>query len=455
MSKMFLNKINDILFQKSDSRTLKASKNIALSFFFRGISMLVMFALVPLLIGQINTEKYGVWLTLVTFISSFSFFDVGLGNGLKNILTQSFSENDHEKANRAISTAYISISLLMFCFIIIFLIINPLVNWTSVLNTSAEMMSELNILVYIVIVSFFVQIALKLILSIYDSFQLPAVTGAITSIGNLISLIGVVFIVEFTNSQSLIYYGLIISVAPLITLFFATIYFFKFKAPHLSFSFKYFDENLVKSLFGLGGKFFLIQISSILLYSINAIVIAHVVGSSSVTIFDIAFKYGGILQMVFLIFLSPLWVASSDAYLKNNIDWIYKSIRKLNILMAIFSILAVFQLLFSKFFYKIWIGEQIVISYSLTFLMIYYSIVSMRGGIYCMVINGTGKIKLQFILNFLEALVHIPLSIFLGYFWGLHGVVISMCLVVTVNAIWMPIQCKKILAGTATGIWNK
>lgn len=452
---MFLNRINDVLFQKSDPRTLKASKNIVVSFFFRGISVLVMFALVPLLIGQINSEKYGVWLTLVTFISSFSFFDIGLGNGLKNILTHSLTENDNEKANRAISTAYISISLLMLFFIVIFLLINPFVNWTSILNTSQAMISELNILVYIVIVSFFVQIALKLILSIYDSFQMPAVTGAITSVGNLLSLIGIIFIVKFTNSHSLIYYGLIISLAPLITLFFSTIYFFMFKASHLSFSFQYFDKNLVKSLFGLGGKFFLIQISSILLYSTNAIVIAHVVGSASVTIFDIAFKYGGILQMVFLTFLSPLWVASSDAYLKNNIDWIYRSIRKLNILMAIFSIIAVFQLLFSNFFYEIWIGDQIVISYSLTFLMIYYSIVSMRGGIYCMVINGTGKIKLQFILNFLEALIHIPLSIVLGFFWGLNGVVFSMCLVVTINAIWMPIQCKKILSGTATGIWNK
>jgi O-antigen/teichoic acid export membrane protein len=72
-----------------------------------------------------------------------------------------------------------------------------------------------------------------------------------------------------------------------------------------------------------------------------------------------------------------------------------------------------------------------------------------------MVLNGIGKIKLQFIFNLIEALVHIPLAIILAKYWGINGVVISMCLVVSLNAIWMPIQCKAILNGSAKGIWNR
>jgi O-antigen/teichoic acid export membrane protein len=212
---------------------------------------------------------------------------------------------------------------------------------------------------------------------------------------------------------------------------------------------------MVKSLFSLGGKFFLIQVTSIMLYQTNSFVIAHFVGNSAVTTYDIAYKYGGISQMIFLIVLSPLWVASGDAYYKNNIDWIYKAIAKLNRLIYIIAFCAIFQLLFSKQFYYLWVGNKVDIDYSLTFLMLFYFIVSMRGGLYCMVLNGIGKIKLQFILNLLEALIHIPLSIILAKYWGINGVVFSMCLIVSLNAIWMPKQCIAILEGKAKGIWNE
>jgi len=41
----------------SDTRTIRAKKNIAVSFIVKGISILIMFAMVPLLINQLNPEN--------------------------------------------------------------------------------------------------------------------------------------------------------------------------------------------------------------------------------------------------------------------------------------------------------------------------------------------------------------------------------------------------------------
>lgn len=449
-------KIKNILFSKgSDVRTVKAKKNIAISFIVKGISILIMFALVPLLIGQLNTQKYGIWLTLASFISWFTFFDVGLGNGLKNILIEKLSNDDIVGARKAISTAYISIGIVIIIIMGVFIIGNQFLNWSVILNAPSSMLEDLNPLIFFVVLSFCLQLILRLISSIYDAIQMPAASGTITAIGNLLTLVFVLLLIFITNSDSLLYYGIALTISPLIALLIGTIYFFRYKYPSLIPSISCFEKKMVKSLFGLGGKFFLIQITSIMLYQTNSFVIAHFVGTSAVTTYDIAYKYGGISQMVFLIVLSPIWVASGDAYFKNNIDWIYKAISKLNKLILILMLFAVFQLIFSKQFYYLWVGSKISIDYSLTFLMLFYFIVSMRGGLYCMVLNGIGKIKLQFILNLLEALIHIPLSIILAKYWGVNGVVISMCLVVSLNAIWMPMQCKLILDGKAKGIWNK
>lgn len=439
----------------SDTRSIKAKKNIAASFFLKGFSILIMFAMVPLLINQLNTENYGIWITFASLISWFSFFDIGLGNGLKNILANKLASNDIIAAKKAISTAYISISTLSIVLASVFFFLNRYLNWAKLLNAPDSILSELTTLSYFVIISFFLQLVFKLISSIFDAIQMPAVSGAITAFGNLLAIIFIYLLIVLYDSHSLLLYGIVLSTTPILALLIATFYFFRKKHANLAPSFRSFDRSMVKSLFGLGARFFLIQITSIVLYQTNSFVIAHVVGVESVTTYDIAYKYAGIFQMAFTIVLSPIWVASTDAYISNNIDWIYKAISKLNKVLFLIVIASIIQLLVSKQLYRLWIGDKVNINYSLTFLMQFYFVVSMRGGIYCMVLNGIGKIRMQFVLNFAECLIHIPLAIFLGKHFGINGVVISMCLVVSLNAIWMPKQCKAILAGTAKGIWNQ
>jgi O-antigen/teichoic acid export membrane protein len=441
--------------KEDDSRSIKAKKNVVFLFVIKGISILIMLAMVPLLINQLNTEKYGVWVTFATFMTWFTFFDIGLGNGLKNILANKLAVNDLLGAKKAISTAYVCISLLSILLITIFLTANNHINWTTLLNAPADMKEELYTLSFFIVISFCLQLVFRLIASIYDAIQMPAVTGAIVASGNLLSLISILLIIFITDSHLLTLYGIALSVSPIISLLFATYYFFKRKHQDLIPALGSFDSSMLKDLFGLGTKFFLIQITSIVLYQTNSFIIAHVVGVDSVTIFDTAYKYSGLFQMAFTIVLSPLWVASTDAFAQNNIEWIYKAIAKLNKVLALIAILSVIQLLISKQIYWLWIGNKLKIDYTLTALLLFYFVISMRGGIYCMVLNGIGKIQMQFFLNLSEALIHIPLAIVLGKYFGIIGVVISMCFVVSINAIWMPWQCKSILSGKAKGIWNK
>ena len=438
-----------------DARSVKAKKNIAVSFIVKGISILIMLIMVPLLINQLNTEKYGVWVTFATFITWFTFFDIGLGNGLKNILATKLANNDISGAKRAISTAYICISILSFGLISGFLLLNNFIEWDNLLNAPDSMRNELYFLSYFIVISFFLQLIFRLIASIFDSIQMPAISGAIVALGNILSLLFIILIILISDSNSLLVFGIALTLSPVLALLAGTIYFFNFKHPELFPSCKSFDPSMVKELFGLGGKFFLIQITSIVLYQTNSFIIAHVVGIDSVTIFDTGYKYAGIFQMAFTIILSPIWVASADAYAKQNIDWIYRAISKLNKILILIVFASVIQLLVSKQVFWFWVGNKVKIDYSITFLLLFYFVISMKGGIYCMVLNGIGKIKMQFILNFVEALIHIPLAIILGKHFGIIGVVISMCFVVSLNAIWMPWQCKAILSGTAKGIWNE
>jgi O-antigen/teichoic acid export membrane protein len=65
-------------------RTHKALFNIASSFVIKGASILLSLLLVPLTLDYLNPYEYGIWLTLSSVLMWINYFDIGLGNGLRN-----------------------------------------------------------------------------------------------------------------------------------------------------------------------------------------------------------------------------------------------------------------------------------------------------------------------------------------------------------------------------------
>jgi Na+-driven multidrug efflux pump len=54
-----------------------------------------------------------------------------------------------------------------------------------------------------------------------------------------------------------------------------------------------------------------------------------------------------------------------------------------------------------------------------------------------------------------EAILFIPLALYLAKIWGVEGIIIALIIVNLPCAITNVIQYNKILQGNAHGIWNK
>lgn len=449
--KDFVGKID----QRFGQRTGKALRNISLSLLTKGMTVAIGIAFVPLLVHQLTTEKYGVWLTLISILTLLSFSDVGLGHGLKNLLAEFLAKEDYQSAKKVVSTAYVSLSVIAISLFLIFICINPFISWDRVLNASPDMHGELSILIFFVFSLFCIQLVLNLITSIFEAFQMSSYSSVVYMLGQLFAFCLVFLISRITEGTSLIPYGIAISLAPICILVIFTFFFLSGKYKFILPSVKCFDKIYLKRLYFIGIKFFLIQLTAVLLYQSNNLIIAHTVGPNDVAVYNIAYRYAGIVQMLFTIILSPVWVASRDAFVKKDFFWIKNIIKHLNHLFLLAILVIIIQLIFTDNIYRLWLGPSVKIDFVVTALLMVYFILSMRNGIYCSVINGTGKIHFQFIMTSVEVLLHIPLAIFLGSIMGTPGVLISMCVVALSNSIWMPLQCNKLLNQTAKGILNK
>ncbi len=441
-------------FVKGHPRSQAAKKNIAASFAIKAVSIAISIVLVPLTISYINSSRYGIWLTLSSIVGWLSFFDIGFGNGLRNKFAEAVAEKKEELAKIYVSTTYAILSLIIGVVILVFFLVNPLVNWPTLLNCPQDMAAELNVLAIIVFVFFCLRFVFQLLATVLTANQEPAKASFLELMGSLFSLL-LIFVLTRVTVGNLIYLGAALSFTPVLVLIISSFWFYKREYKKYAPSFRFVKFKYARNLMTLGLKFFIIQIAALVLFNTDNIIIIHLLGSKDVTTYNVAFKLFSVVTMGFMIISTPLWSAFTDAYAKNDIQWIKSTVSTMEKVWFLLSIFTVIILLFSPIIYKLWLGDKVLVPFVLSIAMTSYVIVYIWQTIHVFLLNGIGKIKLQLYLVIFSSLINIPLAIFLGHLFGLVGITITSTLLFTVMGIVFSIQTRKILNNTATKIWNE
>tara|TARA_B100000809_G_C15140054_1_gene532718 strand:+ start:4137 stop:5489 length:1353 start_codon:yes stop_codon:yes gene_type:complete len=446
-------KINQ--FFSGHQRSVKAKKNILGSLFLKGTSILISLVLVPLTIDYLSPTKYGIWITLTSVIAWFNFFDIGLGNGLRNKFATAKAAGDNKLVQIYVSTTYAIISIISVILFVLFFIINQFLDWGAILNTSTDLI-ELERLVFIVFSVFCLQFVIKLINVVFVADQKPAMSSLINTIGSLVSLIAIIVLLK-TTEGSLLYLGASFSIINLVIPFLAGLWFFNTSYKHYKPTFKFVDFSYAKELLSLGIRFFIMQGAALVVFMTDNIIIAQVSGPQDVTPYNIAFKYFGVITIFFTIVTSPYWSAFTEAYIKKEMGWI-KSVMKKSIgLWLAFVGVTLVMLFLSDFVYELWLGTEVVIPFKLSLVMALYVTMASSIMIFANFLSGVGKVKLSVFHSIFVGIINVPLSIFFAknLELGSIGVMLATCFGILISMIFQPIQCYKIVRGTAKGLWNQ
>lgn len=443
-------------FQKTDGRSKKMYKNTAAMMFIKGASILMSLMSAPIMLHHVNRADYGVLLTLTSIVSWVGMMDVGLGNGLRNRLPEMLVKGDLQEAKKAISSSYATLAIYVGLLISAFLIASPFIDWLNILNSPKSDAEEINGLAMVVFVAFCLQFLLGLIVSILYAHQMPAMNSLISFGSQVVTFIALIVQVYVFNVSSVFQIGAVNCLIPPSLMLIGTIILFNTKLKEVAPSFRLIDFNSVSGILSLGVKFFILQIITIVLFQANSIIITRVVGPEAVVEYNMAFRYISVLTMFFNIMITPIWSATTDAYVRGDFAWIRKTLnfsRKI-CLIAIGS--GVLMTILSKQVYTLWLGKGAIdISYTTTGLICLCVSFEMLYKVYGTIINGTGKVFAQMVITGIIAICYVPLALLLGKILGLSGVLIANSLVFILNYLWSKIQCTKILNNTAYGFWGK
>jgi O-antigen/teichoic acid export membrane protein len=437
-------------------RTLTVYKNIFLSLFLKGAGIIISFLVIPITLAYVNTENFGIWMTISALTLWFGLIDVSFGNGLRNQLVASFAQNDSTVARALLSTLYVILGVGSIGLSFTFYFFSTYVNWSAFFHVGYEHEAIICQAIAIMLISFSIQIALKPINAVLLADQRASMTSWLLLAGNALSLICIYLATQYTQG-SLLTLAYIQSLSPILVLIIANIYLFRTRYRHISPSIKCIDLSLVKQLFSTGSQFLFLQIISLLMFSSGSLVVTYFLGPKQVTTYSIANRYFGLIPMLYGIILTPYWSAFTDAYIKKDYNWILTTIKKLNYLATMTFVAAILMVQFADIAYTHWINENVNVPLSLSIAFATYSITYAFLCNYNYFINSVGKLRMLIYASIIGIIAFIPINylLIIVFDLGLPGVVwVSTGWNITLLYIcWL--QSRKLLSGTANGIWNQ
>lgn len=439
---------------RGDKRTVKASKNIVLSFGIKGIDSIVQLLLVPVTLGYLNSYEYGIWLTLNSILLWIDSFDIGLGNGLRNKLGEAIALNDLKRAKAVVSTAYVMIILLTALFLIVGSVLILNINWYALLGVNTSLVLRLKEIVYVSFLLFCINFALKFISNIYLAKQMPSISNLFATLSHVLALI-IIIVLKAISVGNLFYVAVAFSISPIFVYMVVYPITFKYVYEELSPSVSLFNKTLLKDIFNLGIFYFLLQISGVVLFASTNVIISNFFGPENVTPYNISFRYFSLLSLFLSVMLSPIWSAVTDAYTRKDFSWIKKTLKKTEQLFIILIVMGFVMFVLSKIIYSLWIGNDVKIGWYMSLVVYIYTVVISISTGYSFFLNGMGKLRLQMITTITIAVMYIPLCWVFSKIFGVEGIVLALIVLNLPGLCLNRVQVRKLINGKAFGLWNE
>lgn len=439
--------------RKTHPRTRKAHLNTLLGVLVKGGGVLISLLLVPLTIDYLSKDTYGTWLTISSVVTMITLFDIGIGNGLRNKLAEAVSRQDQALARAYVSTAYLIFGALQVTLIGFFGLIFRYVPWQRILNSPIDN-GELQRVVLITAVAIAIKLVLDILSYVLLALQESGRVGLLNLVANVLILTGTYALTRFTTGN-LVYLSALTALSPILVLLISSVVLYQSRLRTYRPALRVADFRYAKSLLSLGYKFFVIQIAVVVLFYTDNLIISQLFGPADVTVYNVAFRYFNAVTTLFTIVITPYWSAFTEASVNGDTAWMKRTYRYLQRVWLLFFVGVTAMVMVAEPVYTVWVGNRVTVPFSVSFVLGLSVVIICWNNTTVAVINGLGKVKIQLLCSLVAAFVNIPLAIYLGreLDLGSAGVMLATCLSLLPAMVTGTIQAKKLINGTARGIW--
>ena len=254
----------------------------------------------------------------------------------------------------------------------------------------------------------------------------------------------------------LVQYAFLSAFLPVFAYIGFSFFYYKKYLPQLMPDLKDTDFKAIKPIFLVSGQFFFMQISAVIMYEMTTFLLIRYFSPNEVAEYNIAYRYFNLFYIVFMTLLSPLWSLTTDAYLRGDVAWIIKMVKKYAILLVFIWFALTFGYFIRDIAFKLWLHD-VGVSPKIAFYVAVYMAVLSWNSLFLYVVTGAGKINVQFYLAIVNIILFLPMTHFLVkvLHWGIDGVFISNLIVLSFTSICIPLQAYLLLKTDKKGFWSR
>lgn len=420
--------------------------NMLISGLCKPFSLIISYLYVPIVLSYLGVEKYGIWSTILTILSWISYFDIGIGNGLRNRLAASLSVKDGE-SRKLVSSAYAVIAVIMTAVTIVFCAVASVADWERIFGVTGIDENIAGVVctsVILVAANFIISICKNVLYAI----QKAGSVSVMELIVQILNLSGVLVATRIVKSNLLVM-ALIYGLSMLVVNFVASIIIYRNNrevCPAVSCV----DYQVGKSITNLGLQFFIIQICGLVLFTTDSLIISSMYGAANVTPYATVNKLFNVIIGIYSALLVPVWSAVTKDKAEGKFHEIKLLAKKLILLMCPFVLGTVFLALVFRDVSAWWLRQELEYSTGLIALGAMYCLMSNWCNTFAYIANGMELMKMSMIVAVVQASVNIPLSLYfaecmeMGSAGVLAGTVCSMAIaaVVVPIAVYKEIKCS-------------
>ena len=179
-------------------------------------------------------------------------------------------------------------------------------------------------------------------------------------------------------------------------------------------------------MFGQGILFFVLQLTGLVIFNSDNLVISHFLGAAEVTPYSIAWRMTSYAVLLQQLTVPSLWPVFTEAYGKGQIDWVrstYEATTR-RVLGAV-SVAALLVGLFGRFVIRLWAGAAAVPRAELLWLMAGFAVLQATTTNQAVLLTATGRLRLEATVGALAAIMNLWLSIVLVQRIGSVGVILA------------------------------
>ena len=441
---------------RSRERYRRAALSGASAFLGKFISTVTSILTVRLTFRYLGAERYGMWMTITSVVLMLGFADLGMSNGLVNMVANAMGREDRKAAKESVSSAFWMLSAIAAVVTLGLVAAYPFINTSRLFNVhSPTAIRESGPALLVFFICFAANLPLGVVRSVQAGMQSAFISSLWTTLGTVASLIALLIAIRLHAGLPLLVLSL--SGPPVLAWLLNGVELFGFSHPDLLPSPSSFSKKYASRLFHTGMMFFLLQISYSVGMQTDNVVIAQIMGAKAVAAYAVPARMFSTINALLIMISGAMWPAYADALARSDGPWIRRSfMRVVTVGTSMTLIATTILVLFGNRILGIWVGPQMHASAALLTVFAVQCVLYAYLQPINFLLNGIGQLRVQVVSGLVMAALNLALSILFVQYWGIIGAVLGTVIaLVLVQVVPLTVVMKRALKNLGQGPSNR